>query len=272
MACLIVFLIYPVRGFSNDNFDIDNDPVSVFTRGSIRSLGISAPGQDETSAYIVAETDAQRNLLSMTSGTLISSFSSVQMGTLIEDAILSRVDGFLKNAVSCGKSYDAHQGYATVCLEIRLQGIGGLYHSVYPHIIDSIDTGTLYLPAQELENPSEQEQYYNGLIVDVRNFPEFIPSFVNRIFNPEGNLVYSPTMVLRDILFLQGPANFTTSSDETKRMIVYKSISRPLWIQAAKLKAKTDLIINSDDAETICQNNLKTDIFKNARVIFIVNH
>jgi hypothetical protein len=100
----------------------------------IQAVGVSAPNQDKYSAMTSAKAIAQANLLSMIQSTYIDRIVKSKGNEITEETIRTRVQGVIVGAFSCGATYHADQGYAEVCLEIKLNGESGLYEALYSPI------------------------------------------------------------------------------------------------------------------------------------------
>ena len=103
-------------------------------RDVIRAVGVSAPNQDKYSAITSAKAIAQANLLSMIQATYIDRIVRSKGDEITEETIRTRVQGAIVGAFSCGATYHADEGYAEVCVEIKLKGKGGLYEALYSPI------------------------------------------------------------------------------------------------------------------------------------------
>lgn len=100
----------------------------------IQAVGVSAPNQDKYRAITSAKAIAQANLLSMIQTTYIDRIVQSKDNEITEETIRTRVQGVIVGAFSCGATYHADQGYAEVCVEIKLNGEGGLYEALYSPI------------------------------------------------------------------------------------------------------------------------------------------
>jgi hypothetical protein len=106
----------------------------------IRAVGVSAPNQDKYRAITSAKTIAQANLLSMIQTTYIDRIVQSKGYEITEETIRTRVQGVIVGAFSCGATYHADQGYAEVCVEIKLNGEGGLYEALYSPILKNANS------------------------------------------------------------------------------------------------------------------------------------
>ena len=100
---------------------------------TIREIGVSESGQDQYKAMTSAKVIAQANLMSTIEGTFIQRIVRTKGGKKAGEEIRTRVRGSLAGARPCGAVYHADKGYAEVCLEIKLEGKGGLYEAFSPY-------------------------------------------------------------------------------------------------------------------------------------------
>ena len=100
-------------------------------RGVIRAVGVSEANQDRYKAITAAKVIAQSNLLGMIQSTYIDRIVQSKGDDILDKTIRARVQGVIAGAFSCGATYHEDQGYAEVCLEVKLNGKGGLYEALY---------------------------------------------------------------------------------------------------------------------------------------------
>lgn len=118
---------------------------------------------------------------------------------------------------------------------------------------------------------SAREPDITGLIVDARGL-DFQPSMSMRIFDPEGNQVYTtPTTVAEDLntyrVATEGTAAYATS-EEQARQLIQRIGPRPHHIQAIRTLGY-DLVITGEDAWTLRQSN-QTDRFLDSYSVVVI--
>ena len=136
----IIILIFPVcivsAQESNKNY---------FQQGAVvKATGISAEGQSKYTAISSAEIIAQRNLVEKIKGVSLSSVTQMRDSVITSDIIKTRVQGLVVGAMSCGKKYHEHKGYAEVCLQMPMHGRGGVFDVVYPAIQEFVPKNIPY--------------------------------------------------------------------------------------------------------------------------------
>ena len=270
------------------------DPVKVFSQGYIQIIGASEEGQSRYRAVRAATVVAQRDLLEVLQGITLYGTTTVRDGMLQSDIIKTTVQGVLKGAIKCGEKYYPNRGYAEVCLRLYLRGHGGLYDVILPllkqegmlpppkpayqpklipQVIEQPKTTTSQTqPSQkkpEVITPSKIENPYDGVIVDVREFP-FRPALVNRILNEKGEIIFDPSKIVSSVLVERGCGGFTNNEDKAIALLKTWGSKNPLKIKAIKVIKNTDVAVNKDDSALIFVNNEKTQFLNQARVVFLL--
>jgi len=270
LLCLYIFIVSFMINFA-PNFlwssPFDNNQ-KYFQKGTIQATGTSASGQNKFSAIESAKIIAQKNLIEQIKGITITSTTQIKNGIIISDIIQTQVSGLIKGAKSCGQTFYKKEGYAEVCMEMKLNGQGGVYDLMYPVIQDIYSKDIVYKSENNKSKNTIIE--YNGLIIDIRQFSEFMPSLANRILDTNERVVFDPSMVSQNILIQQGHAQFATNQGKGKAILSDFGSDNPLIITPKRLKNNTDIIVTINDAETIYLVNKKTDMLHKARVVFVL--
>ncbi len=109
-----------------------------------------------------------------------------------------------------------------------------------------------------------------GLIVDARGL-DFLPSQSMRLFDPDGNQVYTPVNLSQDLnaafVGSEGTAAYATS-EEQARSLVNRIGERPHRIRAIRTLGY-DLVITAEDAFSLRQMN-EVDGFLNAFAVVVI--
>ncbi len=109
-----------------------------------------------------------------------------------------------------------------------------------------------------------------GLIVDARGL-DFQPSMSMRLFDPEGNQVYTTPSANQDLnaylVASSGTAAYV-SSEEQARSLVQRIGERPFQIEAIKTLGY-DLVISNEDAWALRQRNQVDQFLDNYAVVVI---
>jgi len=255
------------------------DHVKIFEEGYIQVIGASEEGQSRYKAIRSAKVVAYRELLEVLQGLYLYGETTVRDGMLESDIIRTRVQGFLRGAIECGKKYYPHRGYAEVCLRLYIKGKGGMYDIMLP-LLKGKEKGALislpeYTPKNILEEmpevaaPSQLKEVYDGLIVDVRGY-NFRPALVNRIITEHHQLVFGPSKVLNDILIERGCGGFTTDLNKAKALLASWGSKNPMIIKPIGVHNFTDVKVSSDTAAAIYVHDQKTNFLSQAKVVFVL--
>jgi hypothetical protein len=277
--------------WAQDNWQSVTDSDSVFQQGYAQVISSSEEGQSRYRAMRAAQVVAQRDLLEALQGLTLTGSTSVVDGMLESDEIKTSVEGFLKGAIKCGEKYYSEHGYAEVCMRINIRGRGGMYENMLPLFMqDRVvkDKKQDYQPTQEApqtdhradlekqeetraeDRPSDEiADPFDGLIVDARGF-QFRPAMVNRILTEKEQVVFDPSKILSNILVERGCGGFTSDNDKAKAMLENWGCRNPMLVKCTAVDQFTDAKISLDDAEMLYKHNLKTNLFAQARVVFMV--
>jgi hypothetical protein len=111
-----------------------------------------------------------------------------------------------------------------------------------------------------------------GLIVDAREL-DFVPSMSMRLFDPEGNQIYTTLNSNRNLNTYQVAANGTAAyatSEAQARSLVQRVGERPTVITPEDTRGY-DLIVSSGDAWKLSQQNERDRFLENFAVVVIWN-
>lgn len=115
-----------------------------------------------------------------------------------------------------------------------------------------------------------REPQVTGLIVDARGL-DFLPSQSMRLFDPDGNQVYTPVTLGQDLnaafVGSEGTAAYATS-EEQARSLVNRIGERPHRIRAIRTLGY-DLVISAEDAFSLRQMNA-TDGFLDRFAVVVI--
>jgi len=302
-ALLIVGFLILFTGMAfAQSWQTVTDPIKIFSEGYIQVVGVSEEGQSRYRAIRAATAVAQRDLLEILQGLTIYGETTVKDGMLQSDLIRTRVEGMLRGAVKCGEKYYPDRGYAEVCMRLYIRGHGGFYDIILPllkeekllppakpyvpklipRVIEKPSAGAerpeetakptakpQVQPKPQVVAPSKLENPFDGLIVDVRDYP-FRPALVNRILTEKGEVIFDPSKIVSSVLVERGCGGFTNNEDKAKALLKTWGAKNPFKIKAIGVVKNTDVKVNKDDAALIFVNNEKTQFLNQARVVFLL--
>ncbi len=267
----IFSIFFITTSLFGQNWQEVKDPYEIFEKGYIQVVGVSESGQSRYAAIRSATVVAQRNLLEIIKGIHLYGETTVKDGMLKDDLIKTRVEGFLKGAYKCGERYYATEGYAEVCLRVRLSGRNGLYSILLPIMKERgmLPPKRKIYVLKEKEAPKKVEKVYDGLIVDVRNF-SFKPALVNRILAENGDILFDPSKVVANILVERGCGGFTNEINKAKALLSSWGSKSPLIVPAKEVLKATDVKVSNDSAKEIFESNMKKNFLEEAKVVFVL--
>ncbi len=293
-----IMLFFSVSAMAQDQWQPVTDPVKVFSEGYIQVIGASEEGQSRYRAIRAATVVAQRDLLEVLQGITLYGTTTVRDGMLQSDNIRTTVHGILRGAVKCGEKYYPNRGYAEVCMRLYLRGHGGLYDVILPllkeegllppprptfkpKMIPKVMNAPTPVPSAttpttpsvpkkpEVITPSKMKNPYDGVIVDVREFP-FRPALVNRILTAQGEIIFDPSKIVSSILVERGCGGFTNNESKAMALLKTWGAKNPMKIKAIKVLKNTDVEVGKDDAALIFTSNERTQFLNQARVVFLL--
>lgn len=153
--------------------------------------------------------------------------------------------------------------YFSGIVELNLYGKKGLATLFYR------DIENLSIPTKYLQAETTTKEYYDSLIIDTIIYKDFKPSIQFRIYDTDGNLIYGPEIVDKQILNNEGICEYTTSlthafnSKRTGNKIFY------LIPYAIKGKMKTDVVIHKEDAAQLLANPKTLEYLKKVKVVVV---
>ena len=271
---ILFLLLFAGPSFAQSGWRTVSDPVEIFSDGYIQVVGISAEGQSRYNALRAATVVAQRDMLEILQGLTLYGKTTVRDGMLRCDLIKTRVHGMLQGAVKYGEKYYPGRRYAEVCLRLYLRGSNGLYNVVLPiledkHILPPYKEYNVSDEQAVTTGEAEDEEIYDGLIVDVRNCV-FKPALVNRIVTETGEVVYCPSEVEKSVLSERGCGGFAKNEQKAITILSGWGCKHPLTVKAVTVIKDTDIEVEKDKAYLIFSNNKKTKFLNNAKVIFLL--
>ncbi|MBF0194800.1 MAG: hypothetical protein HQL71_09585 [Magnetococcales bacterium] len=260
-------------------FEGSVETTDIFAKGYIEVIGESESGQRRYAAIRAATVVAQRNLLEAIKEIRVEGETTVADGMLQNDAVRSRVAGFLRGARVCGRKYHAQERYGEVCLRVNLKGNGGVYASLYNTLEQEkiVTTGgdaplspQPVMPENAIKVDSNVNDSYDGVIIELAGH-SFKPAIVNRILNQKGDILFDPSKVINSILIDRGTGGFTNKLGKAKGLLASWNGVKPLMINAVGTRQGTDAVISNRDAKTLFAADQNNSFLSQAKVVFVIN-
>ena len=160
------------------------------------------------------------------------------------------------------KSRHTGEGYVSIELALPFREEEGLY---------SVLAGSHYnsQPVPEV-GPLDVVDELSGLVLDVREQPDFVPSLEPRIYTDQGRLIYGPEVITRACTIRRGPAIYYT--DEEKALKDPRVGMQTLYAYAAGVlgNGRSDLVLDASDAERLLASPVGRQSLHYCAVVFVV--
>jgi len=272
VAIAFCVLMLASTAFAQGQFQAVNTPPAIFENGYIQVVGESEAGQSRYQAKRAAKVVAQRDLVEIIKGLNLIGGTTVGEGMLQVDSIQTTVKGFLQGAVVVGEEYVTGEGYARVALRLNLRGSNSLYDTLAP---------TLQQPPAQLNVPQmpafqpqavavpAQPQIFDGLIIVVEG-TNFKPALANRIITESNDVLFEPSKVSPKMLIERGCGGYTTTQAKAKALLASWGSKNPLVVKCSKVMKNTEAVVSVQDATTIFEQNQKTNMLPQAKVVFVL--
>jgi len=263
---LILFLLVSVT-FAKDTFK------EAAINGYFEAEGYSAPGQSRFAAMISAKVDAQRRLLEIIKGAKLTSETTILDGVLKSDVMVTRINGIIRGARMVAREYDRDSGTAMIRLAIGYKEFldkAMQDESFKEAFEESAKVDAKPFKIQEVQKVIEDNvvTIYDGLIVDVSS-TDMEPAYINRIYCNQ-KIVFDPTNIPQQVFIQRGYASYTTSIGKAKAILDGFGSRNPLIIKAVSTtNLKSDIVINSDNADEVVTSNLKNSFLESAKIVFV---
>ncbi len=276
IAIVFCVLMAASVAFAQDQFQAVDTPSAIFENGYIQVVGESEAGQSRYRAKRAAKIVAQRDMVEVVKGLNLVGTATVNDGMLASDNVATTMRGFLKGAVVVGEEYVNGEGYARVALRLNLRGQNSLYQSLAPVIKQpsvALNTPPLpvFKPSAPVQTPAPalQSQTYDGLIVIVEG-TSFKPALANRIITENQDVLFEPSTVSSQLLIERGCGGYTTTQDKAKALLASWGSKSPLVIKCTKVMKGTEAVVSLKDATMIFEQNQKTNMLSQAKVVFVL--
>ena len=242
----------------------------------VPNLTLKSPAQRSYSAHRAAQITAMRNLLQMVEGVNITSASTVKMGMLEDDTILSQVKGRLQHVQEVGKPAYKNDGSVVVTMKMYMRDIISILinnnhfrfqdTSRKPQGQDSVKQGTK--GSDKPEYGGSTDVIYTGLIIDARG-SGVEPAMSPKIYDKNGKEVYGSAAVERDFVLQHGIVGYVKDLKNAEEHERVKG--NPLLIKAELNPGKsTDLVISDEDTKMLIELDSKQTFLREARVLIII--
>lgn len=251
-----------------------------FAQDAILVVGEGVPkkgttgGQKRLTAIRAAELAAQRALAELLKGVSIVGETTVKDAEVVSDDIRSSVSAFIKGFSPVVKEWNEREETALVILKVGMNGPRSFAAVMYekiltePKIKQQVEQ-PVYVPPVDLPPTPAIPQAYDGLIIDA-TAQSFRPALINRIFNPNGQVLYDPAKISQKVLVEQGCGEYTNSVDKARAALGKRGVRNPLIVKASGTVSPSDLQVTSEIAVQIHSANQANGFMADARVAFVL--
>ena len=247
-----------------------NDYILVVAEG-LPSATAKSHAQRRLTAERAATALAYRQLAEFLDGVAVVGDTLVKDAELQYDLVRVAVAGFVKGAQVVYKEYDSKEESALVIVKVGMTGPESFGKTMYEKLLgdpkakkEVIGDKPSYKPT-----PVAVEEKYDGLIVDATE-QTFRPALINRIFTPQGEVLYDPSKISQKVLVEQGCGDYTNSVDKAKAALGTRGVKNPLVIKATGTVNPSDLQVSDEDAVKIYSANQKAAFLSGAKVAFVL--
>lgn len=251
-----------------------------FAQDAILVVGEGVPkkgttgGQRRLTAIRAAEVAAQRALAELLKGVSIVGETTVRDAEVESDLIKSSVNAFIKGFSPVVKDWNPAEETALVILKVGMNGPRSFGAMMYekiltePKIKQQVEK-PVYVPPVDVPQQPATPQAYDGLIIDA-TAQSFRPALINRIFNPNGQVLYDPAKISQKVLVEQGCGEYTNSVDKARAALGKRGVRNPLIVKASGTVSPSDLQVNNEIAAQIHAANQANGFMADARVAFVL--
>lgn len=251
-----------------------------FAQDAILVVGEGVPKKGTTgaqrrlTALRAAEVSAQRALAELLKGVSIVGETTVRDAEVESDVIKSSVSAFIKGFSPVVKDWNEREESALVILKVGMSGPRSFGAMMYekilnePKIKQEVEKPA-YVPPADVPPPPAAPQAYDGLIIDA-TAQSFRPALINRIFSPNGQVLYDPAKISQKVLVEQGCGEYTNSIDKARAALGKRGVKNPLVVTASGTVSPSDLQVAAATANQIHAANLTSGFMADARVAFVL--
>ncbi|MEQ9365848.1 MAG: hypothetical protein RIF32_16515 [Leptospirales bacterium] len=214
-----------------------------------------------------ARATARNKATELASLRLMNSVTSLRLDSRFTLLEKMRADSALRESLGSlasrfiTKSRNTGEGYVSVELAMPFLGRDGLYGML----------GRSYYGTQRPPEVSSVDvpDHISGLVVDLREYPEFRPSLEPRIFTDRGRLIFGPEMAGRTCLRL-GLVAYYASSEQARRD--RRVGGQPYYTYAAGVlgAGRSDIYLDAEDAERILGHRSGRVALSRCSVVFVL--
>jgi len=258
----------------------------------IRATGIGAPNPNlpltaqRAGALRAAKINAARNLLEIVKGINLTSETTVENAMLVNDVIVTRVEGVVRNFNIVGEPRYMSTGDVEITVEMPLTG--DLLNTVLPEQFGGAaptaatpavcpvcgrpwPAGMPYPSGGTMQTGAASGAgVFTGLIVDAKGLG-LRPAMAPKILDENGNEIYGSRYVSREWAVKIGMVGY--EKDVNRARTNDRVTNNPLIVRATKVDGpnQADLVVSAMDASRIQAAAANMNFLDKCKVMFIVD-
>jgi len=267
-----IMVLAASSALAQDQYQDVTSPVGIFENGYIQVTAESEVGQTRYKAIRAATVIAQAKLLETVKGVNLVGNTTVGEGLLVSDTIKQSVQGFLQGAVVVREDYVKGENYGVVTMRLAMHGHSSLYNSMAPVIKKPSEKLAPALPEFKPQVQAQTQPVvnnYDGLIILVTG-TGFKPALANRIITENQNILFEPAKVTPKMLIERGCGGYTTSEAKAKALLATWGSKNPMIVKCTEVVRSTEAVVSTSDATTIFEQDQKSNILPQAKVVFVL--
>jgi hypothetical protein len=240
-----------------------------WNRRVVIATGIGAPPPNvpaaaaRPNAIRAAQMVAMRNALETVKGMFVSSTSTVENAMVINDAITSRINGYIKTFEQKGNIKYMIDGSLEITYEITIGE--EMFDALLPIEVQSVPS------IKSMPVVSAPKMVFTGLIIDCSGL-KVTPAIAPKILDEDGKELYGSAYVSREWATKYGMAGYAKNAEQAASL-KDRIGENPGMVKALRVTGanKTDVVLEKKDADSIrsAVENLK--FLSECRVIIIVD-
>ncbi len=224
-----------------------------------------------------AKSTAYRELLEKVQGVQIDSETTVKKAVTEDDVIKKKISGVLRGMRIIKEEVVGETGYR-ILARVEFYGKDGVVKAIFPTIKAQGEENSLAGRGEDFgvrdNNSSMVESNYNqytGVIINATNLIGVESALLPKVYATNGKLVYGVSRINVEGVIVDGIVGYNRSLADAK--VNSRVGDKPLIINAFKVRgdSRTDLIISNKDAKLMNRVGYNNEIFKERRVVVVIN-
>ncbi len=221
---------------------------------------------DSQKALASAKMTAYRNLLKVAQSVRIDNAHTVGDFAGQNNAVMDKLMDMVKHAAIIDQKYST-DGTAEVTVEMSL--LSGFSQLVLPVEIEPVESIRPF-DSTAIKKAVSKKEIYSGFIVDARGI-RIDPAMAPKILDENGQEVYGPAFVSRELAVQKGMCHYETGPASAKHHP--KAGNNPLIVEGLRTQGAkgSDIVICNEDALKIKSASEHLEALKQCKVIIVAD-